>query len=599
MNELAQPSGPRTVSAPQWLTRGFMIAALLAVLSAMLGAYRAYTPVPVGDMWDGLASAVIMSEDTSTWWALHNEHRIILSRILFWLDLSVFGGTGKFLIAINYVLVAVSAALFLRIGSDRWQRALSQHHHSRWQQQILGSLLVIWLFHWMQLENLTWSFQSQFFLAQLLPLAALYSMFRATDAEEAHSTRWYILGCILGVLSAGTMANGTVALPLLAVYALVTRQTRPRILALAVLAVLIPLLYFTDFVRPEQHGSLTSTLLGEPLAALTYVFLYIGSPFYYLLGAPGLEGLGYGVTLLATGIMAISSLSLLAFYLTRGADKHPLPVALIFYIAYIAGTALGTAGGRLVFGVEQALASRYTTPALMAWAAWFILVLPVILRAFQRYRVATTAAVTGFLVLLLYHQAQAIHQRYQSQHDRKLAGLAIELRVQDDAQLSHVYPFTESFHERFQFAPERNIGVFGIYPLVDRREQLGNIYQDSPLPPCIGYLDFVEPIATDPAFYRVQGWLADRQSRRVPELITIINTASEVAGFALGGQPRDDVRAEVGRYARNAGFRGYIHADRLNEPARLIATDPTCELRLDMPASGTILAPQLSAGVER
>ncbi|MGD4365427.1 hypothetical protein QT713_22860, partial [Xanthomonas citri pv. citri] len=42
-----------------------------------------FSPVPFWDMWDGgLGFYVRQMTDVSQWWAQHNEHRIVLSRIL-------------------------------------------------------------------------------------------------------------------------------------------------------------------------------------------------------------------------------------------------------------------------------------------------------------------------------------------------------------------------------------------------------------------------------------------------------------------------------------------------------------------------------------
>lgn len=585
-----RPSSPQ-----QWLLTGFALITALSIALAILGGARAYTPVPFWDMWEGILNFYpqVQSGEMGAWWAQHNEHRILLSRLLFWVDISAFKGAGVFLIIVNYVLVALAVALFLQIGRDRW-RSLDPAPRSSetWHGWLLGMLLCVWLFHWMQHENFIWAFQSQFFLAQLAPLYALYAIARATDSDQQSSGRWFVGACVLGVLAVGTMANGVITLPLLTVYALLTRQGIRRISVLLALTLAMLILYFANYVSPGHHGSLSEAILTQPIALIEYTFLYLGNPMFSLLGR---ETTGYLAALIASGLMAATTLSLLVIYVTRGARQYALPLALIFYIAYIAGTALGTGGGRLIFGVEQALASRYTTPALMAWAALFILILPAVYRLFRERQTLAVVLVSACLLLMFYRQTDAIHQRYQMKHDRMLAGMALELGVHDERQINHVYPVAGLLLDRTRIASAQNLAMFGLFPWADRREQLGEVYLPELLPTCIGYLDLVEPVEMDPDFYRVHGWLLDSETRDVPTLITIINTASEVAGFALGGQPRDDVRAALGRYARISGFRGYIHADSLNEPARLVATDPACQLQLDIPDSGTILAPGVSS----
>ena len=46
---------------------------------AIIGGYEAYSPVPMGDMWNGTLGFYVNAShgDWSSWWAQHNEHRIL------------------------------------------------------------------------------------------------------------------------------------------------------------------------------------------------------------------------------------------------------------------------------------------------------------------------------------------------------------------------------------------------------------------------------------------------------------------------------------------------------------------------------------------
>lgn len=88
---------------------------------AIIGGYEAYSPVPMGDMWNGTLGFYVNAShgDWSSWWAQHNEHRILLSRILFWMEEAWFSGKGLFLLVTNYLLVAGVAILFFFIWRER------------------------------------------------------------------------------------------------------------------------------------------------------------------------------------------------------------------------------------------------------------------------------------------------------------------------------------------------------------------------------------------------------------------------------------------------------------------------------------------------
>jgi hypothetical protein len=74
---------------------------------AVIGGIRNYSPVPHMDMWDGFLGFFIQpsANEFGAWWAQHNEHRIVLARLLFWIDQSLFSGAAIFLVTANYALV--------------------------------------------------------------------------------------------------------------------------------------------------------------------------------------------------------------------------------------------------------------------------------------------------------------------------------------------------------------------------------------------------------------------------------------------------------------------------------------------------------------
>jgi hypothetical protein len=134
---------------------------------AVVGGARAYSPVPFWDMWNGYLEFFTKVSDGqwSAWWAQHNEHRIVLARIFFWLDLTLFDGQGWFLLIVNYGLLILVCFLFYIIWKE-----VELDKEKAW----IGYFLMAWLFLWIQNENLHWGFQSQFILAQLLPLISFY-----------------------------------------------------------------------------------------------------------------------------------------------------------------------------------------------------------------------------------------------------------------------------------------------------------------------------------------------------------------------------------------------------------------------------------------
>ena len=97
------------------------VLAPVCVLLAVIGAVRNYSSVPHWDMWPGYVEFWVRLGEGHwrEWWALHNEHRIVLARVLFWIDHAVFGGTIGFLLVVNYLLVFGAFLTFRAILLER------------------------------------------------------------------------------------------------------------------------------------------------------------------------------------------------------------------------------------------------------------------------------------------------------------------------------------------------------------------------------------------------------------------------------------------------------------------------------------------------
>jgi hypothetical protein len=540
---------------------------------AVIGGFRAYSPVPYWDMWEGYLDFYFKlgTGDWSVWWAQHNEHRPVLAKIFFWMDLAWFHGSLWFLLVINYLLVFCICLVF-------WLYAREEPAH---QLEFLWFFLLAWLFSWAQEENFTWGFQNQFFLAQLLPLLAFYFLYLATT-RQTKSTVYFSLAAIIGVLSIGSMANGVLVLPLLALYALTVRLAWRKIVFLAVLSIALVGVYFHDYLPPEGHGSLLLALRTNPLGLIQYVLLYLGGPFYYLFG----EGrVAQNLAQLAGLFFLMSSLAF-AWKALRAPRESALPLALLTFILYIGLTALGTGGGRLIFGLKQALSSRYITPALMAWASLFILYLPALPRLPDKIKGKLWLPFLLLLMLMLPVQLKALQSHQRVIFERNLAALALALEIKDQVQIGNVYPHAEPTLTIAKKAAAGDLSVFGRPPLKNARERLGtqSALGATAAAPCQGHLDAGQQIIGEPRYLRVSGWIFNPATHTVPEVLNLADSQGRVVGLALTGQPRPDVaKAVVAPAAAFSGFKGYLSADQQGKTVTLVDTAASCQLRIQVP----------------
>lgn len=535
---------------------------------AVIGGILRYSPVPFWDMWGGYLDFFVRagSGGWRIWWEQHNEHRIVLARILFWMDLAWFQGAVWFLIAVNYVLAGISCAVFYVCLKERLRDQQDKDFI-----QLLGLFLCAWLFSWSQNENFTWGFQSQFFLAQLAPLITFFCLHKSV-ASSCHSGQWFIATCVLGIASLGTMANGVLVMPLAFVLSILLRTSWRRSAVLGLLSVLGTTVYFYDYHSISGHGSLQQTLINDPIGMFRYVLLYIGGPFY------ALRGKGETALLLAqaAGFFLIISSAFFAIRALRTPRTSSLVLALLTFILYAGGTAFGTAGGRLMFGLTQATSSRYMTPALMAWAALLILYAPYLASIFARNRNKVLWPLLMLLALMIPMQLKALDPDKGVQFQREIAALALELRIQDQAQISTVYPSLEEALAFTEAPVNKNLSVFGLPPIKDGHLTIGTTIETSTPIECTGSVDSISVIPGENRYASIDGWIYETKSSSAPKTLLITNDEKKVIGYALTGQSRPDVATVINEKADKSGFKGYVLADQIGQPITIIGSEPAC-----------------------
>lgn len=545
-----------------FLTFGFVFVSL-----AVVGGIRAYSPVPFWDMWDGYLGfyVKVSSGDWTAWWAQHNEHRIVLARLLFWLDIAVLQGTGWFLVLVNYLLLAMVCALFF----------LAWREQSRGGVRFVGLFLVAWLFSWSQENNLTWGFQSQFILAQLLPLAAFY-LFHKSVSDTRHSLAYFAAATLFGFLAIGSMANGVLTLPLLTLFCTLVRCGRRRCSFLAVLSILSLWAYFYAYSAPGGHGSLGQALRENPGGLMQYVFVYIGGPFYFLVGG---GAIGLLVAKIA-GAFLIFSAVLFAWRALQSPAHSTLSLAMLFFILYVGGTAFGTAGGRLMFGVEQALSSRYMTPALMAWAALLLLYFPKIETLSHTVRAKLWMPFLLLILLMLPQQLKALASKKDVLFERNIAALALELGVRDQTQIGSIFPSADWAQSISVVPIARNLSIFGVFPIKDSSEIVGYTISETSQPDhqCQGAIDEVQSVEGDGRYLRIRGWFFDPVKKRSAKSVRLVDGDGVVQGIVLTGQSRPDVAHAIDPAAGVAGFKGYVHADAQGKTLFLRDPEGGCQL---------------------
>ena len=245
--------------------------------------------VPFGDQWDGEAGVLYKPflDGNLTWQILlvpHNEHRILMTRLL---NLGMLGAFGGWLPQLQMVVnaglhVALISGLLLALMSDLKIRLISFAGLAA--IAILFSLPIAW-------ENTIWGFQSQFYLVVGFSLMSVWLLGMSRPLSPA----WFG-GLVLAICAYFSMATGMAALVAALVVAsarVVSRHQRFNLsfavsLALIVTVLVAEYLWVPSLLGQEELKAhsigqfliVFVTLASWPLPAPFGLLLYLPLPWF-------------------------------------------------------------------------------------------------------------------------------------------------------------------------------------------------------------------------------------------------------------------------------------------------------------------------------
>ncbi len=346
-------------------------------------------------------------------WAQHNEHRLIFPRLLMLVLARLSHWNIRWELAANLLLgTGVFGAYMACSPKGRWILplvSLAAFSMAQWQNWFLG-------------------WQMQIFMSLLATLGVLLLLSPRTTREGHGGPRptlpgpsWFrfILSMALATVATCSFANGMVAWPLGLLLLLLCEPAprRPR-MALAWCGVggLVAAGYLYGYHPPDYHAA-PLAFLHHPLTFALYVLVYLGQPVA-----------GFSLPL-AMGAGAIG-LALWLWRTCRAPRANALYLALGLYTLM---SALITAGGRVEFGVEQAMSSRYITLATPLWIALIATFPPGLPGYRERLQVFMLVA---FFLATSIHGAYRWTERYHAMAPARAA----LLRGEDHPGYRFIYP---------------------------------------------------------------------------------------------------------------------------------------------------------------
>ena len=518
-----------------------MFCAVAIVALTLHAMWLAYLPFPFWDQWFYITTPDYLD----TLFEQHNEHRLILFKLIGALDNELAQGTYRVNFAASVLLQVLNAVMLIALGYQAGLR--------RWREQVWVAAIAFGFLFWIgQWENFFWGFQTQFF--------AVYAFGTLTFAMLAFSPSWWGAGfaCLAAALSVASMSNGVIVAVLMPLLALVMRRPLAQTAAIAVTAAITIFAFLNGYYRVSHHSDPLQSLL-RVREVTQYVLTFIGAPLGTLLANALPSGWVKAINLApAFGALGVVGVSWSTFLLVSRAEaRTPARLALLFVILFVGASSFVTALGRIDFGFEQAMSSRYFTPSLILWTATLFLLWSLLKGSRLDLLVPLGATASVFLMVLT--QDLGTREAMKVVSSRNGAITAAMTRIYDKWELAKVSPL-EDLPRRIEILRQNGFAIFS----QPWSGWLGTPLRDhvtfSPRFACQGYVDTVTPVENDTGQpgYRVVGWAWLAEPDGPAKRIIITDETGTVTGYGFTDEARPDVKRAIPAVSDElVGWRGH------------------------------------------
>jgi hypothetical protein len=415
--------------------------------------------MPYWDGWELVPDLQKLAAGTLTLgdvWRAHNEHRIVLPRLVMLGLAQVTAWNDAAEVAVSLGAAGATAALLL----GQWRRTTARLGLGGGGG--LAPLLTLLVFALTQWENWVWGWQLIFFLETLLTTGCLLGL---ANWDGRGTGRRLALAAALGAGASLTQSLGLLVWPVGAgVLALagLARRARAEQVARAVGAWLaagglVGVLYFSGEAGTQGLAGLGTAARAQPLAYAHYVLNYLGSPvltydFAFVAGALGLAAW-------------LGCAGWLAARCGREAWGALLPWAGLGLFALSGALLVGLS--RVGLGTHQAIASRYVTLSYPFWASLAVMGYVAGAKAGtggggRLARAGTRAALGGMALMVaacsVVGGLLGYYWRYAAVQPARRAALSGEV-VSDEA-LRAVYPDPAVARSRLEYLQEAGLSLF-------------------------------------------------------------------------------------------------------------------------------------------
>ncbi len=369
----------------------------------------------------------------------HNEHRILFPRIIM---LFVAHFMRYNTVAIMYCSWALVALTFVMI-LDMYRLDFGSSASA-----LLKFAPVAWLlFSLRQYESILWAFEIQIYLCVTGSVAAIYLLQK--------TNRYLFPGAVCsGIVATFSFANGLLVWPAGLAF-LIMSKTKDKMayIYLWILAgVAVSILYLYDLTAMSGKTDMFFAL-KNPVAALMFLVLNIGSPLAFMKSS----AIGMGA---AAGVFIIAIL-----YLTvrKGVPENAKWITLILLSLSFS---LFFTAGRLHFGLWAALASRYVPFTIIGIVGIYMAVLNYYEKAADADRKHRYAMLYGAIVSMVLigvvsgYASGTVRGREISESRKRVAGYLMRFEQASDDDLEPILFDVDKVRERAKILERHRFNVF-------------------------------------------------------------------------------------------------------------------------------------------
>jgi hypothetical protein len=541
---------------------GLLLFALIPALFLLSLLLKNIVDVPYWDQWLVTQTVVKSATGQLTWgdlFAQHNESRKVFPRLLdiFLAHLTKYN--VKYEIFVSYLMsLLIATSIFL----------LSK-------KTVAGSIKTLLLF--LFLTNLLLFTPAQYEawmigLSNVVFISIFCLVFAILIAySKLKRSLKYLIGISLAIISTYSFANGmliwVLVLPVLiianATEPLVKSIYRDRWLILGWIGACSTSLaiYFYNYQKPAWHPSLKQALL-TPRQAFSYFLAFLGNPFAWGTAIESLtvaEWLGSVLLLLFIGF----TVYLLRYWQDPVLRKNSVGWWMLGCYS-ILSVAIATFG-RVGFGVEQSLASRYVTFALYLPIA-LIYLTAIVLQHLKQHPIsfptgwlkyAVTSILTTFLLFhwltYLYSAEQMVvwrQERLQFKTCLAFINVAADdscLKKLNGSGAKELQPIANSLNK-----------LAWIKPPLMATNQVQKLVSPNPINPKeYGFLDkfITSKTVEDKTEYYLEGWAVLANRRKLPDAILLTYDTSNNEQVLFKVLPVKEKRQDVANSFNTPGYK--------------------------------------------